>query len=290
MKKSAVRNQEFLFHLGVFIFIILFFIYPMYSIIRYSFLKASPEIPVDQWKFVGFRNFKRVAIEGHLWAAIYKTIVYAVVGSAVPMVLAMLFALLVNSFAPKFRRIINSILIIPMLILPVAAGIAWSFFLSEHYGWFNFFISKLGFKGKPWLMTRYSLWFVILTDIWGWTPWCYIILLAALQQLSPIIFDAASIDGAAGFNKFRFVTFPMIKKVFLTVFTLKLIDTYKAFDYLWVMTGGGPGTASTTLNIAAYKQLMYYRDLGTAGAYGVISIIFPIVATLILFLFIARKE
>lgn len=290
MNRSAIRNQELLFHLAVFIFVILFFIYPMYSIIRYSFLRAGPEIPVNQWQFVGLRNYRMVAIEGDLGSAIYKTIVYAVVGSVVSMILAILFALLVNSFAPGFRKIINSILIIPMLILPVAAGIAWSFFLSEHYGWFNFFISKLGFKTKPWLMTRHSLWFVILTDIWGWTPWCYIILLAGLQQVSPLILDAASIDGATGLNRFRYVIFPLIKRVFLIVFTLKLIDTYKAFDYLWVMTGGGPGRASTTLNIAAYKQLMYYRDLGTASAYGAISIIFPIVATLILLAFTARQD
>ena len=262
----------------------------MYSIIRYSFLKASPEIPVNQWKFIGLRNYRMITIEGHLGRVIYNTIIYAVVGSVVPMILAMLFALLVNSFKARFRKIITSILIIPMLILPVAAGIAWSFFLSEHYGWFNIFISKLGFKPKPWLMTRHSLWFVILTDIWAWTPWCYIILIAALQQVSPLILDAASIDGATGFNRFRYVIFPLMKRVFLIVFTLKLIDTYKAFDYLWVMTAGGPGTASMTLNIAAYKQLMYYRDLGVASAYGVISIIFPILATSILLLFTVRKD
>ena len=86
------------------------------------------EIPVDQWKYIGFQNYRLIAIEGNLGVALYKTILYAVVGSTMPMILGMLYALLVNSFSPRVRRIVSNILIIPMLILPVAIAISWSFF------------------------------------------------------------------------------------------------------------------------------------------------------------------
>jgi multiple sugar transport system permease protein len=279
-KRSLASRKEFAFHVPSYIFLTLFFIYPLFLILQTSLLKASLEQPPNMWKFIGLSNYISLNLEKDLTRIIWNTIIYAFVGSAVPLVLGMSIALLVNSLKGLLQRIISTILIIPMLILPVVGGIVWSFMFSEHYGWFNHFISMFGFKPQAWLMTPYSLWFVILTDIWGWTPWVFLIIFAGLQQLDPSIKDAASIDGASGFSRFRYVIFPMIRNLTLLVFILKLVDTYKAFDYLWVMTEGGPGTYSTTLNIIAYKYLMIYRDVGMASTFGVISMVFPILASL----------
>jgi multiple sugar transport system permease protein len=283
-KLNSAFRREFLFHLLPYFFIALFLIYPFGSLIYYSFLKASVERPPSEWKFSGFRNYDYLVVDENLWLIVWNTIIYAFVGSGVPLIAGILIALLVNSLKGWLRRIISTILIIPMLIIPVVGGIIWSFLLSEHYGWFNILISTFGLETKAWLMTRYSLWFVILTDIWGWTPWVFIILFAGLQQLDPQVLEAANIDGATGFGRVRYIIIPMMRNLIIVVFLLKLVDTYKAFDYLWVMTEGGPGMASTTLNIAAYKHLVIFRDLGTASAFGVISMIFPMLMSSILVL------
>jgi len=129
---------------------------------------------------------------------------------------------------------------------------------------------------------------VMLTDIWGWTPFLYLILLAGLQTLPQEPLDAAKVDGAGAWQTFWYVTLPLLRPVVLIALTIKALDTYRAFDYLWIMTRGGPGETSTTLNIMTYKTAFQRQEFGLASAYGVVTMLFPLLVVL-LFLHFRRR-
>ena len=181
------------------------------------------------------------------------------------------------------------IAIAPMIFIPAAAGVMWAFAYTEHYGWVNHILMALGLQAYPWMVSDAAFFLVMVTDIWGWTPFIYLILLAALQSLPQEPIEAARVDGANAWQVFRHVTFPLLKPVIVIALTIKTLDTYRAFDYLWIMTNGGPGTSSTTLNLATYKTAFQNLDFGKASALAVITMVFPL-TVMILFLAFRRRQ
>jgi multiple sugar transport system permease protein len=282
------RWMPLFFILPIVAYTLIFFIYPFFLLLLYSFSDAT--LYSLSQNFIGTENYISVFREGRVYFYLQNSIIYTVVVSFASLMLGMVFALLTNSIKhKKLQRIFSISLMLPMMLLPVAVGVTWGLSLTEYYGWVNFILEAIGFRREAWLLKPYALWFVMLADVWGWTPFMFIVLLAALQQVPPSILDAAEVDGATRFNKFRFIIFPTLKPVIITLTTLKLIDTYKEFDMLWVMTRGGPGDLSTNINVIVYKSLFNYFKLGRASCYGVISLIFPILV-LIIYYFIIRRR
>ena len=285
---SSKKTLLFL-ELPLLIYTLIFFVYPVYLLIYYSFtdfLLYKPEI-----KFIGFENYIKI-LTGRGTFYYMNQIIYTVVVTFGSLALGMGFALLVDYFKRHriFQRVLSALIMMPMLLIPAAVGVTWVFMYSEYYGPFNFVLRLLGLPTKPWLYTTSSLWYVMLTDIWGWSPFVYIILLAALQQIDPSILEAAEIDGATGFRRFLYITLPSILPLIGIVTTIKLIDTYKEFDCLYTMTQGGPGDYSTNLNVAIYRSFYKHRDFGTACAYGVLTLIFPILIVIIYHIISKRME
>jgi multiple sugar transport system permease protein len=138
------------------------------------------------------------------------------------------------------------------------------------------------------MVSASAFYLVMVTDVWGWAPFMYLILLAALQSLPEETIEASMVDGASAWQRFRFVILPMLWPVIAIALTIKTLDTYRAFDYLWIMTNGGPGTSSTTLNIATYKSAFDELMFGRASALGVITMIFPM-AVVVLVLTLRRS-
>jgi ABC-type sugar transport system permease subunit len=274
-----------------FLYIAVFFAYPIYKVVALSLRDFQLAFGTDEW--VGLGNYRELLADGETWRTIGRTLLYTAICVSVSFGLGLGMALLTvaiaDAFAERYGRLFRHIAIAPMIFIPAAAGVMWAFAYTQHYGWVNHLLLALGLPAYPWLVSDAAFFLVMVTDIWGWTPFMYLILLAAIQSLPQEPIEAARVDGANAWQVFRHVTFPLLKPVIAIALTIKTLDTYRAFDYLWIMTKGGPGTSSTTLNLATYKTAFQNLDFGKASALAVITMIFPL-AVMILFLALRRRQ
>ena len=271
------------------IYIGAFFGYPLILLFSYSLTDESlTKVTVS---YVGLHNYFEIFAKSYYLSIIGRTFLYAGLVVGVSLVLGLAYALVVESIGHKLIGTgVKTIIMLPMLLLPVAGGVAWRYFLLERYGWINFLIEMLGGQRYAWMNdTKYAFWWVCLTDIWGWTPFMFLILLAGLRTLPRETFEAGQIDGASGWSLFRHITLPLLKPIIYIASTIKLLDTYKAFDYLWVMTQGGPGSSSTTLNLEGYLVSFWHMNIGFGSAIGVVTMLFP-VAMVTAFLIVRRVK
>lgn len=275
-----------------FVYLLLFYAWPIVQLVYLAFRDVEPAYDTDE--FVGLLNFRDIFALGEGWWHVGRTFLYTGVCVSASFVLGLAFALLTVAVEEAFSRqagtLVRQVVIMPMIFIPAAAGVMWSFAYTEHYGWVNHLLGGLGLPTYPWLVSRAAFWLVMLTDVWGWTPFMFLILLAGLQTLPREPLEAARVDGAGAWQSFRHVVLPMLRPVILIALTIKTLDTYRAFDYLWIMTQGGPGTASTTLNIATYKTAFMELRLGKASAYGLTTMIFPLVVVNLFLAFGHRRE
>ena len=274
-----------------FFYLAVFYAYPIYKIVALSLRDFEPAYGIDD--YVGLGNYTDLLGDAETWAHILRTFVHTFVCVGVSFVLGLAFALLTSAMAQAFSeasgRVLRQIIIAPMILIPAAAGVMWTFAYTEHYGWVNHLLNLVGLPGYPWLVSDAAFYLVMVTDVWGWTPFLYLILLAALQSLPHEPIEAARVDGASAWQTFWHVVLPMLKPVIIIAVTLKTLDTYRAFDYLWIMTRGGPGTSSTTLNIAVYKTAFMDLQFGRASALGVITMIFPVLVVTAFLVFRRRQ-
>jgi len=289
-KRDIMKQKSyflfFLFLLPVISYLAIFFIYPLGLLFYYSLTKFDYKAKVRY--FIGLTNFVEIFQDPETYGYIFRTFLYTGIVVFLSFILGLAYAILVYSIKSKLiNTLLRIIIVTPMLIMPVAGATIWRFLLSMHYGWINFIFEIFGIQRENWLLSPYAFYWVMITDIWGWSPYIFLIMYAALQQLPQSILDASEIDGATSFKKYMYVIFPILKPVMIIALTLKTLDTYRAFDYIWVMTGGGPGHSSTTLNIITYITAMQYLNFEKSSAYGVLTMLFPLFLTLS-FLFYTR--
>jgi multiple sugar transport system permease protein len=190
-----------------------------------------------------------------------------------------------NTLSRRWETSLRQLIILPMLFIPAASAVMWSFAYTEHYGWVNHLLHLLTLPTYPWLTSDAAFFLVMLTDIWGRTPFLYLILLPDSDAARTA--GAAKVDGAGAWQTFWYVMLPLLRPVILIALTIKTLDTYRAFDYLWIMSRGGPGETSTTLNIMTYKTAFQRQEFGLASAYGVVTMLFPL---LVVFLFLSLRR
>lgn len=269
-----------------FLYLAIFYAYPIYKVAALSLRDFQPAFGYDD--YVGLANYGEIFTDPSSWAHILRTFVYTGVCVAVSFTLGLVFAMLTvalgQAFSPRWGSVLRQIVIMPMIFIPAAAAVMWSFAYTEHYGWMNHLLTLVDLPSYPWLVSDAAFFLVMITDIWGWTPFMYLILLAGLQTLPQEPIEAARVDGASFPQIFRHVILPMLRPVIVIALTIKTLDTYRAFDYLWIMTQGGPGTSSTTLNIVTYKTAFQELSFGKASAYGVVTMLFPIAMVVLLLL------
>jgi multiple sugar transport system permease protein len=273
-----------------FAFLLALYAYPIGSVVWMSLRQVEPAYGTDD--FIGLENFGEI-FGGEGWRNVLRTFLYTGVCVGASFVLGLAYALLTVAVEEAFSRragaLLRQVIVMPMIFIPAAAGVMWFFAYTEHYGWVNHLLGALGLPTYPWLVSRGAFWLVMLTDVWGWTPFMYLILLAGLQTLPREPLEAARVDGCGALQTFRHVVLPLLRPVIVIALTIKTLDTYRAFDYLWIMTQGGPGTSSTTLTVATYKTAFMDLQFGKASAYGLVTMIFPLVVVN-LFLAFGRRR
>lgn len=258
------EDVKFLFLLPATVWVLLFTLFPFLYGIRTSFYKIQIG-RVD--KFVGLTNFVRLFKDYKIHNSVKLTLIFIIVTVVAEILLGLLIALLFNQKL-KHLKAYRTIMLMPLFATPVAIGFLFLTIFYEEGGPINGFLIPLGYK-IPWLShPNWSMLSVMLVDIWQWTPFCFLVLLAGLQSLPEEIYQAASLDYAPGWQLFRKITLPMLQPVLIIVFLLRLIEACKIFDIPSRLTRGGPGTSTMVYSLYTYLTGMKYFDLGYASVQG----------------------
>lgn len=256
--------------------------FSVFWLVRMSLSRWAFGAPWEQAVSVGLENYRWLLFDQHttFWESVRITGIY-VAGTLGPELLIGLgLALLLNSKIIG-RSIYTAILIIPIVVMPSMVGMVWRLYFS-YDGLVNFFIETLFGTKLNWYGSKLALPAVILVDIWEWTPFFILILLAGLQALPREPFEAAKVDGASAWQMFRHVTLPMMAPLIMTATILRFMDVLRIFDVVFAMFGGGPGTATTTLPLYVWRTTMVARNLGRGSAVSVMLIIVIVATTFLL--------
>jgi multiple sugar transport system permease protein len=255
------------------IVLVCFEIIPILIGMNASFRDWSLVNPQRTW--VGLKQYIAVFTDPvFLQIVLPNTFILMIASVTVSLAFGLALASLLNR--PFFGRpVVRTVILLPLTIAPVitATMMRWSF--NDQFGVITNFLSFLGLPDIAWLADRWpSFALVIMTDIWIWTPWFTIILLAALQGLPPEPFEAARIDAATPWCIFRKVTMPMLRPVIVVCVLIRAIDAFRTFDQVWILTGGGPARTTEVFSVYTYVQAFVNLDVGRgAAAAGVGAII-----------------
>ena len=187
------------------------------------------------------------------------------------------------------RGLFRAVFILPMMATPVAVALVWTMMFHPQLGVLNYLLSLAGIPPQLWVYEpRTVIPSLVLVEVWHWTPLVMLLVLGGLASLPVDPYEAAKIDGATPWQAFRHVTFPLLLPFLLVALIIRTIDALKAFETIWVICNGGPGTSSETLNVYLYNQAFAYNQVGTASA--VVVGFFAIIVALSLVLLWARQK
>jgi len=241
-----------------------------------------------QAHFVGFDNYVKLATNQRFLESIGHTIYFTLLAVVVPLVLGTIAALIFHREFP-FRGALRAIFTMPMMATPVAVALVWTMMFHPQQGVLNYLLSLVGLPPSLWV---YSPTLVIpslvLVEIWHWTPLVMLIVLGGLAALPTEPYESARLDGASEWQLLRFITLPLIMPFLIVAAVIRTIDAVKAFDTIYVISQGGPGTASETINLYLYLQAFAFYNIGNASA--VVVVFFAIIVALALLLLHVRER
>lgn len=251
-----------------------FALYPMVDVIHLSFLKWNGMTPTRE--FVGTQNYVQVFTEDPVfWRALRNTVIWTALSVVVPPLIGFGLALGLNQPIPG-RVPLRALFYLPVIIAPIAVATMWRWMYDPFFGLFNQLLTTLHLQGwiNDWLGDRkVALYSVFIGYVWQTTGFSLVLFLAGLQGVSPTLVEAARIDGAGRWDLFRFVTLPALRASITIVLILSLINSLKAFDIVYGMTGGGPAQSTQMLAMWAYTQAMQLGSFGRGSAISVVLLI-----------------
>lgn len=238
--------------------------------------------------FIGLDNYATLAGDLRFIQAIVHTLWFTLLAVVGPLVIGTFAALVFHQRFP-LRGLSRGIFTLPMMATPVAIALVWTMMFHPQQGVLNYLLSLVGIPPSEWVYSpRLAIPCLVLVDIWQWTPLVMLIVLGGLASLPADPFEAAYLEGASRWQTFRHVTLPMILPFVMIAAVVRLIDALKTFDTIYVITQGGPGTASETINLYLYLQAFSFYQVGKASA--VVVVFFVIVVALSLTLFWLRER
>lgn len=262
------------------VWILVFTIFPLLYALYTSFFSFRFG-KINQ--FVGLANFGRLFTDSNLHNGLRVTLTFVIVTVTIQMLLGFGLALLLNR-EMRGKNILRAIMILPLFATPVAMGYLGITLFYEINGPINEMIRAFGGSDIPWLSNPFwAQVAIILIDIWQWTPFVFLVSLAALQGLPADLFEAAEVDGASGWQSFRRITLPLMTPVLWLILLLRLVEAFKVFDIPTSLTLGGPGRATEVYSLFTYRTALRFFDHGYAAAQGFLLLV--IVSLIVALLF-----
>jgi multiple sugar transport system permease protein len=228
----------------------------------------------------GFQNYSHLFTDSYFFESLGVTCVFTATSLVVEIILGILVALLLfRSF--HGRSIARSAVLMPMMVTPAVVGLMWRILYNPQFGIINFILGCFGFTGPLWLAsTSMALISIILVDVWEWTPFVALSVLASLQTRSQDQVESARIDGANKVQIFRYITLPHIQPVVFIAGSFRFGALLRWFDTIYVMTAGGPGRSTENLPMYIYKTGFFYLDMGYSSAIAVLLLCLTMLVTL----------
>lgn len=233
----------------------------VYSFTDYNYLKGT-----ENASFVLFDNYVSLFKNGYFQQAVWNTIKFTILAVVLEMALGLLIAVFVNSLK-RGQKIMRTLLLLPYLLPAVTVALSWRMMLSANYGIINQFLKGLVLPVFNWFMdTKTAFGTILLIDVWQNVPFVFLLLYASLQSVSENQYEAARIDGAGFFQQFWYITLPNIKGSLALCALLRTIDTFRLFEKVNVLTGGGPAGTTTTITQFLYTYGIKSLDFGFGSA------------------------
>lgn len=233
----------------------------VYSFTDYNYLKGT-----ENASFVLFDNYVSLFKNGYFQQAVWNTVKFTILAVVLEMALGLLIAVFVNSLK-RGQKIMRTLLLLPYLLPAVTVALSWRMMLSANYGIINQFLKGLGLPVFNWFMdTKTAFGTILLIDVWQNVPFVFLLLYASLQSVSENQYEAARIDGAGFFQQFWYITLPNIKGSLALCALLRTIDTFRLFEKVNVLTGGGPAGTTTTITQFLYTYGIKSLDFGFGSA------------------------
>ncbi|MCA3565403.1 MAG: sugar ABC transporter permease [Methylocystis sp.] len=239
-------------------------------------------------EFVGSANFAKLFADARFGESVLRTFWFTILAVVLPIVIGTWAAVVFHREFP-WRGVLRTVFIMPMMATPVAVALVWTMMFHPQLGVLNYLLSVIGLPPFAWVYDPSTVIItLVLVEVWHWTPLVMLIVLGGMAALPSDPYDSATIDGATDWQMFRFITLPLILPYIMVAVVIRTIDALKVFDTIFVITQGGPGTASETLNIFLYLQAFQFYNLGYASA--VVVVFFVIIIALSLLLLYVRQK
>ena len=233
--------------------------------------------------FAGIDNYSSALEENYLGESIWVTVKFVAAVVLIEFLIGFTVALMLNAVT-RFKNIYYPILLMPLLINPVVVAQIWRMFLHPELGIVNYLIGLVGVPKVNWLGdAAIAFWTVVMVDIWHQVSFMIILLLAGLSALPKEPYEAARMDGASTLQSFIHITLPLMRPVIVVTLLIRLIFAIKTFDLIFIMTRGGPGTATDLISYFIYRSAFYGLDIGQASAISVLLLIVVLALTAYLY-------
>ncbi|MBB2907090.1 multiple sugar transport system permease protein [Rhizobium sp. RAS22] len=244
----------------------------------------------QEQSFIGFENYVRLASDARFWESLWHTLVYTVLSVVAPLFLGTLAALVFDAQFP-LRGFLRGVFVMPMMATPVAIALVWTMMFHPQLGVLNYLLSFIHIGPLEWIYNQSTVIpSLVLVETWQWTPLVMLIVLGGLAAVPREPYESAEIDGANAWQKFRYLTMPMIAPFLMIAVIIRSIDAVKSFDIIYAMTQGGPGTASETINIYLYNTAFAYYDIGYGSAMAVVFFIIIVALSFVLLMVRQRSQ
>lgn len=226
-------------------------------------ISPNPNLP---WQFAGADNFLRLLTDEQFHVGLWNTLVFTVFAVGAEFLLGLGLALLLDRYIRRLN-FLKTILMLPMMLPPVAVAITWKLIYEPQFGVLNEIMFRLGLPLQAWAGdVRLAMFSVIVADVWQWTPFMFLLMLAGLASLPDEPYEAAAIDGASAWRQFWDLTLPFLKPVIAIALLLRIMDALRLFDLVFILTGGGPADRTKTLSLYIYQVAYRFADPSYAAA------------------------
>jgi len=270
-------------------FLVLFLAYPLGLGVWLSFTDAKIGRPGE---YIGVENYEWLAGDSVFWTSVFNTLLYTTVASAVKFAAGLYLALLLNNSLP-FKAMLRAAILIPFIVPTVLSAIAFWWLYDTQFSIISWSLKKIGlistnidFLGDPWN----ARWSTIFANIWRGIPFVAITLLAGLQTVSPSLYEAATLDGATPWQRFRYITYPLLTPIIAVVMTFSVLFTFTDFQLIWAMTRGGPVNATHLMATLSYQRAIMGGSLGEGAAIATAMIPFLLFAIMISWFGLQRRK
>ncbi len=259
-------------------------LFPTIYMFSLAFQKFNPDVNVDN-EFAGLANFARLLTDDKFHNSLMNTLVFTVSAVTIEFLLGLGLALLLDRYIRRLN-FIKTILMIPMMLPPIAVAITWKLIYQPQFGVLNEIMFQLGLPLQAWAGDiNLAMPAVIVADVWEWTPFMFLMMLAGLASLPDEPYEAAEIDGASAWRQFWDLTLPFLQPVIGIALLLRIMDALRLFDLVFILTRGGPAGATETLSLYIFKVAFRFVDIGYAAAIS----LFILIATVIFSTWFIRR-